>query len=313
MSKRLMWGLVVLLIITNAVTLFFWYNQEDDNQEKHVILNDQDQVQETQGNEDNIAEVVARIGHEEIVYDEFISSIKETHGQRHLKEMIDRSVVNQLAEKENIKIDEKIVNREISFLTSMNGVMTNEEREKQEASWKEDVTYRYELESLLTKEIEIPEKEVKTYFENYKNQYNFDASMQVSHIIVDSIDIADKVIKELDEGASFDLLAQEYSKDDETKDSGGYVGFFVSTSQFFPRGYREIARDMEEDSYSEPFNLGNDVAVLYLHRRLPEIVFTFDEMKPYIENELGLNEAELSLSAASLWDELEIDWIYADK
>lgn len=217
-----------------------------------------------------------------------------------------------LSEKKNIEIDEKVIEREISFLTTMEGVKTSEEQEKLESDWREDIIYRYELEALLTEDIQIPEDEIQNYFNMYKGQYNFDSSIQSSHIVVNTSEIAEKVIKELEQGASFELLAQEYSKDEETKEDGGYLGFLVEESQFYPNRYAEIISNMDEDSYSEPFKIGDDVAIVYLHRYLPEITFTYEEMKPYIENELALNEMEQTLTAKPLWEDLNIEWIFEE-
>lgn len=303
MSKKFLLSLIVVLIITNIMTLLFW-GGSDDNSKYNVELDDDAQTQV------NSKDPVATVGKEDVSYADWVNSIRNTYGHSHLKSMIDRSVVSQLSKQEGISIDEKIIERDIAFLTSMQGVKTAEEITKQEAHWRDDIVYRYELETLLTKDVTIPEDEIQTYFNRYKAQYNFDTSIQLSHIIVDTFDIAEKVIMELEQGASFDLLAKEYSNDSETKGDGGYLGFLIEDSQFIPHGYVDLIKNMTEDTYSEPFKSKNEVAIVYFHRKLPEITFTYDEMKPYIENELALNEMEQSLSAEPLWEQLNIEWIY---
>lgn len=307
MPRRLLLSIIVVLIITNVMTLIFWNKNKDDLGSAGNIQLDGDNQMHLNSNDP-----VATIGSEEISYADWNESTRNTHGERHLKTMIDRLIVKQLSEQERIEIDEKVIEKEIHFLTTMQGVKTEEEIEKLESGWREDIIYRYELETLLTQDTEIPEEEIRSYFDMYKGQYNFDSSIQASHIIVDSSEIAEKVIEELEQGASFDLLAQEYSKDGETKEDGGYLGFLVEGSQFYPRGYAEIINNMEENSYSEPFKVGGDVAIVYLHRYLPEITFTYDEIKPYIENELALNEMEQTLTAKPLWERLNIEWIFEE-
>ena len=54
------------------------------------------------------------------------------------------------------------------------------------------------------------------------------------------------------------------------------------------------------------------MAILYLHRKLPAIEFTYDEIKPYMESELALQEMDQSLIADPLWEQLDIDWIYSE-
>ncbi|WP_337019703.1 peptidylprolyl isomerase, partial [Oceanobacillus massiliensis] len=206
--------------------------------------------------------------------------------------------------------DEKVIDREISFLYTMQGIMTEEEAEKEEAKWREDIIYRYQLQDLLTEDMSIPEEELQTYYEGYGDQYDFTESVQISHILVDDFETADKVVAELEQGASFDLLAKEYSIDDETKASGGYLGSIYTSSQFLPSSYEEVALKMDNHSYSEPFQADNGVAILYLHRKLPSITFDYEEIKPYMESELAMQEMNQSLSADPLWEQLEIDWVY---
>lgn len=299
MSKRLLLSIVLVLIITNIATLLFW-NQNSDHTD----------IDNGEGKRIKIKEPVAMIDDKEISYEDWKSSLQKDYGEIHLKKLIDREVVKELAEKRDIQINEKIIDHGVSSLATMQSVMSEDEIATVEEKWREDVLYQYQLEALLAEGITVPEEEVQEFYNIYHNQYDFSASIQFSHIIVEDFDTADKIVKELDEGASFNLLAQEYSIDEDTKDSGGYLGYFSATSQFVPTGYYDKANEMEEHSYSEPFNAGNGVAIIYLHRHLPEITFTFDELKDQIKNELALKENEQMLTADPLWEELEIDWIY---
>src|SRR5699024_2427601 len=163
---------------------------------------------------------------------------------------------------------------------------------------------------LLTEDEEVQEDDIREYYDGYHKQYDFKASIQLSHIVLPDMETAEKVKQELDSGASFQLLAQEYSIDEKTKDDGGYLGFFVHTSQFIPDGYIEKVADMDEYSYSEPFNTSKGVAIIYLHRKLPSITFTYDEIKPYIKSELALEQMDQSLTADPLWHNFDIDWVY---
>ncbi|MEC5426057.1 peptidylprolyl isomerase [Virgibacillus sp. C22-A2] len=299
MSKKLLLGVIIVLLITNIASLLFW------NKDETVVISTDEE-----GSEISREQPVAVIDGEEISYDEWMSVLRSNHGEKQLKTMIDGAVVKQLADERNIEIDEKVIERETAMLTAMQGVMSQEEFEQIAKNWRDDIIYRYQLEMLLTEGTSIPEDEVESYYNTYGNQYDYTSSMQLSHIIVQNFDVAEQIIEELEDGASFDLLAQEYSTDEESKNDGGYLGFIFTTSQFFPNGYEEVANNMEEHSYSEPFRADSGVAIVYLHRKLPAIKFTYEEMKPYIESELALRKLEQSLNANPLWDELHIEWLY---
>src|SRR5690625_4152690 len=146
--------------------------------------------------------------------------------------MIDRELVSQLANERGIELNEKLIDRDIAYLATMQGVMTKSEREKEESRWREEILFRYQLEELLLSDVDIPEEEIQHHYQTYKNQYDFTESMQFSHIVVNDMAQAEKVIEELNAGASFQLLAQEYSLDDETRSRGGYLGFYTKESQF---------------------------------------------------------------------------------
>ncbi|MFZ3579251.1 peptidylprolyl isomerase [Virgibacillus sp. DJP39] len=301
MPKKLLLGIIVVLIITNVATLLFW-NKQDGK----VAIN-------TENAEVDVKEPVATVGEETISFDSWMNELRETHGKAELKQMIDKKIVTKLAEENDIKISDKVIKRELALLTGMQGPMSPKESEQKEKEWRKDIIYRYQLGALLTKGTTIPEDEMKAYYDTYKKQYNFSESMKVSHIIVSDMETAKKVKEELDNGASFELLAKEYSIDEDTKKDGGYLGYFQTNSQFLPMGYYDAAKKMEEGTYSEPFKSNTGVAIILLHSLLPDINFSYDEIKPYLQRELALDEMNQSLTTKPLWDKLDIQWIYGDK
>lgn len=301
MSRKLLWGIITVLLITNIATLLFM------NQNENVIVSEDGEETAIRSNEP-----VATIDGEDITYAEWMTALRETHGEKTLQSLIDRHLVSKLANEKDIEISEKVIERELAYLTSMQGPLAEDELAKAEEKWREEIVYRYQLEFLLTEDISIPEGEVEEYYDVYKNQYDFSPAMQLSHILVSDMETAEKIYGELEQGANFDQLAREYSIDEETKNSGGYLGFINTNSQFFPDGYEEIANEMEEHSYSTPFTTGNGVGIIYLHQSLPKIKFSYEEIKPYVENELALHEGNLPLQAAPLWEKHEIDWLYGN-
>ncbi|WP_085993721.1 peptidylprolyl isomerase [Oceanobacillus senegalensis] len=300
MSKRLLMGIIIVLLITNIATIITF------NKENKIVIN---------GYTVNVAlnDAVANIDGEKITYKTWFKAIMEQHGKGELQSLIDREVVRQLADKHDIQIDDKVIQREISLLTSMQGVMTQMELKQLVEDWEGDIVYRYQLERLLAKDVSIPESETRQFYQRYGEQYNFTEAMQLSHIIVDNTEIAEKVKSELEQGASFASLAKEYSLDEETKYDGGYIGFIHTNSEFFPEGYEKVADEMEEHSISHPFKTNKGVAIIYLHEKLPSISFTYEELQPYIETELALSQLNQPATADLLWKQLDVEWIYDKK
>lgn len=295
MSKKFLFSIIIVLLVTNLTTLLFL--QSKDSAKEGI---------DRKG-------TVAIVGDERIDYDDWIHELKGQYGKQQLEQMIDRAVVRQLAAEHDIQVDEKIVQRDIARRTTMAGIIPEEKYEQVVDFWQEDIIFRYQLEQLLTLDIAISEEEIAHHYEQYKNEYDFISSLQLSHIVVPDAETAEKVIRELDEGASFSLLAQEYSLDEATKEAGGYLGYLPTTSQFLPNQYEEIANNMEENTYSEPFATDEGMALIFLHRKLDSVQFAYEEIKPYIRSELALKKENLVPSAEKLWNELEIDWIYDDE
>ncbi|WP_010094833.1 peptidylprolyl isomerase [Ornithinibacillus scapharcae] len=299
MSKKLLLSIIVVLLITNVATMLLWRNDQSNESALDDETIDTDKP-------------VASIGGKDISYTDWMKALKSNYGENQLKSMVDQQVVKTLAKQNGITVSDKVIKRDIALLTTMQGVTSETKLKELEQKWTEDITYRYQLEALLAKDITVSDDEVQTYYTKYDGQYQFNESVQLSHILVSDMETAEKVYSELEDGATFSLLAKEYSIDEATKDNGGYLGFNSVDTEFLPDNYFDIVEGLEEYSYSEPFVTTNGIAILYLHKSLPEITFTFDELKPYIRNELALQASNQNLIADRLWDELDIKWIYGE-
>lgn len=305
-NKQLLTGIVIILLLTNIYTLFFLKGKD----KKGLSEDHYEHFREEEGSAD---EIVAQVGEVKITYKDWVSSLQRDVGKKHLKDMIDRELVKALFAESGLQIHDKLIEKEIAYLASMQGIMTPDEIEKEEEKWRADALFRYQLEALLTEGETVSEEEIQNHFYQYGSQYNFTASMQFSHIVVENEEIAQKVKSELDEGADFHLLAQEYSKDEDTQAKGGYLGYYTTASRLVPAKYFEIGGSMQEHSYSEPFQVDQGFAMIYLHRSLPDIEFTYEEIKEHIKNELILTKLEQPLTTDPLWEKLDIDWIFKEE
>lgn len=309
MTKRNLLIIISVLLLTNIFTLIYSKNKNQEDAHLSSELNDFE-GNLTKKDVTSSEDFVASFGDEYITYKDWMKSLREVHGKEHLKTMILEKVVDQLAKERNFKVNEKVIEREIAFLTTMSGLMSEDQLAKQQERWKEELYFQHQLEALLTEDIQVSEEEAQVHYESYRNQYDFSATFQISHIVVEDRKTAEKVKRELDQGALFSLLAQEYSIDEQTKNSGGYLGYFTKGSQFVPYGYEEIIENLEEQSYSDPINLGKEYVIVYLHRELPSLKFSFEELKEEISRELALKQIDKEKKLQEIWEEQNIDWIF---
>ena len=96
------------------------------------------------------------------------------------------------------------------------------------------------LEEMTVDGIKIPDNEIEAYYKRNRKELNQDA-VKISHILVNTEEEAKKVIQEFEEGKDFSGLAKKYSLDRDTKDKGGYLGWYI-------RG--ELSKEVEDAAYS---------------------------------------------------------------
>ncbi|GGM36402.1 foldase protein PrsA 4 [Paraliobacillus quinghaiensis] len=303
MTRKFLWRVILLLLITNVLTAGIWLLNRNDGEANTV---------EDFSVEVDQKEPVATIGGEEITYNHWVSTLEEEYGREALEKMVNEEVITQLAKEQEVTINDEVIDLELSLLFTMEGVLTEEEIAVKQREWTKGIKNRIYLEELSTQDIAVSEQEIQTYFNEYKGQYEFSHSIQVSHILLNNETAANKVIDELESGASFAALAREYTLDDATKRDGGYLGYYTETSSFLHSDYFQQAIGMEEHTYSDPFRIGNNgrIAIIYLHRELPDINLSYNTLYNHIRREIALTKMEKTPEPSDLWNQLEVDWIY---
>ncbi|MGP4042585.1 peptidyl-prolyl cis-trans isomerase [Gracilibacillus sp. D59] len=300
-SRLVLWSIILLLLITNITTIFIFSGGISSGE--FVVLDD---------NRVDRNKPLAEIGNEEIQYQDWMSELIERYGDSVLHDLIDKEVVFQLAEEEDLEINAKIIDRELSRMMVMHGLLSAEEKEKKVEKWTEQIKYRYYLQQLLSKNVDVSEAEIKEYYQFYKNQYQFESMVQLSHILVSTEQEAEFAMARLDEGESFGEVASELSIDEESAADGGYLGYYSETSSFIPSEYYDKAISLEAGTYSEPILVNNGYAIIYHHQHLPAIELSYKEAYEEVRQDIALDQLETKVDASVLWEQLEVDLIYKE-
>ncbi|WP_017470307.1 peptidylprolyl isomerase [Amphibacillus jilinensis] len=258
----------------------------------------------------DVRQPVAVINEEEIYYNEWMNYLGTHFGEEALTQMVDRHVVSQLADQYNLSVDPGVIELEVSLLASLAGQMRQEDVVETEEEWRETIEHRLLTEKIFTRDVTISEADIESYYNTYQSQYEFSHRVEVSHIVVADQETANRIYNELEEGANFAALAREYSIDEESLLNGGYLGFFTEGSSFLPDGYFEEVRGLDQFSYSEPVRVNQGFAILYLHRELPRVELSYDQLKDHIRTKLAVEEVGEPPSTQAFWQQLDVDWIY---
>ncbi|WML50323.1 peptidyl-prolyl cis-trans isomerase [Neobacillus sp. PS3-34] len=255
-------------------------------------------------------ETVATIGEETISRQAWLSELEKRYGQEVLRDMVNQKVIAHIGKKYKIEIPEEEIDRELK----MNQMMYSSNRKPADRiNWKEQIKYSLMLEDILTKDVVVSEKEMKSYYERNKDLFNIPDSYHLSHIIVKTKEEAKKAEKELSGGSSFRALAMERSIDEFSANQGGDIGFLNEEDERYPSEYLEVAKTLKKGKWSKPFKVDDGYAIIMLLEKVKGQSYSFNEIKDQIRRQIALEQMKSPASARTFWDEAKVDWFYGNK
>ncbi|CAI6220264.1 peptidyl-prolyl cis-trans isomerase [Bacillus subtilis] len=258
-------------------------------------------------------ESIATIGGKSVTREEWLKEMEDQYGKSTLEDMINVRVVEQLAKKNNLKVSKSEVDREFLLIKAVNNSFYEDEHTT-EKEWKDQIRYNILLEELLTRDIDISNKELESFYNKNKELYQFDDSYRIRHIVVKDEEEAREVLKELKGGSSFEAVAAERSTDRYTSPYGGDLGFVTEASDNIPSAYIEEAKTLKEDEWSqEPIKVSNGYAIIQLKEKLKARTFSFDEVKDQIRRQIAMDQLGDKATVKTLWKEADVSWFYGEK
>lgn len=260
----------------------------------------------------NTGEVIATIDEVDITREQWMAELESRFGKDTLKELINGKVVELLAEKHKITVSDDVIERELTVYKSMYNSL-DEEQFGNEENWEDQIRYSILLEELLTRDVTVPEEDVKAFYNSNKDLYNIEESYRLAQIIVKSEKEALMIIEELEGGSSFEALALEKSLDEFSANSGGDIGFVSKGNEYIPTEYLEVVPTLNEEQWSNPIKVDSGYAVILLKEKLKGITYNYEDVKGQIRRQIALEQMEGSVSVDPLWDEVGVTWFYGDE
>ncbi|CAI6218359.1 Peptidylprolyl isomerase [Bacillus subtilis] len=258
-------------------------------------------------------ESIATIGGKSVTREEWLKEMEDQYGKSTLEDMINVRVVEQLAKKNDLKVSKSEIDREFLLIKAVNNSFYEDEHTT-EKEWKDQIRYNILLEELLTRDIDISNSEMKSFYNKNKELYQFDDSYRIRHIVVKDEEEAREVLKELEGGSSFEAVAAERSTDRYTSPYGGDLGFVTEASDNIPSAYIEEAKTLNEDEWSEePIKVSNGYAVIQLKEKLKARTFSYAEVKDQIRRQIAMDQLGDKATVKTLWKEADVSWFYGEK
>jgi len=175
-----------------------------------------------------------------------------------LNDMVDQLLIQQLARKEGIDISdeevEKIVSKRLEDTAKSLGATIEEldkflkesgfgdiEKLKKRLKWALKTQLSLErLKEKVTASATITEEEVKSYYENNKDQFKTQSSIHALRILTKTKEDAEKALDLIRSGEDFSKVASDLSVDDLTKHTGGDMGWFTKDAPFLDEDVKKI-------------------------------------------------------------------------
>ncbi|MGI6318959.1 MAG: foldase [Firmicutes bacterium] len=242
-------------------------------------------------NNNNDSEVVASVNGEEITKDDLYDAMFANGGREILDRLISNRLILQEAEALEISVSEEDIDAEIGKVIQENFYGAEdyfyqalEQYGLTEETLRNDLEIELLLRKIVRNQIEITDKDVREYYT--ENQYLFNTPEQVEarHILVETLDEAEKVIQMLDEGQDFSELAKEYSIDTASAKQGGNLGFFQRGEMVAE--FEEAAFNLAIGSRSAPVETMHGFHIIEVLDRREAHEATFDEVKEAAEEKL---------------------------
>ncbi|ARW05152.1 Peptidylprolyl isomerase [Bacillus atrophaeus] len=258
-------------------------------------------------------ESIATIGDKSVTREDWLKKMEDEYGKSTLEDMINVRVVEQLAKKNKLKVSDSDIEREFLLIKAVNNSFYEDEHTT-EKEWKDQIRYNILLEELLTKDIDISDKEMKSFYTKNKELYQFDDSYRIRHIVVKDQEEANRVLKDLKGGSSFEAVAAERSTDRYTSPYGGDLGFVTEAQDSIPAAYITEARTLKENEWStEPIKVSKGYAIIQLKEKLNARTFTYDEVKDQIKRQIAMDQLGDKATVKTLWKEADVSWFYDDE
>lgn len=220
--------------------------------------------------------------------------LKEQFRVNVLDQLIDMELMLQEADKQGIKVSDKAIGAKIKDMMKTYNIKSNKDLEdilkKQKTTMEK---FRSEISKLMiidalgekiTKNVKVSDKDAENYYNTHKIEFATKDQVHVQHILVQKLEDAQKIQKELAGGADFGKLAKQYSIDPGSKDKGGEYPW-TDKEKYVP-AFGDASWKLTPGQISQPVKTDYGYHIIKLIDKKPAGQRTFAEAKDEIKQKL---------------------------
>lgn len=234
-------------------------------------------------------EAVAKVDNETITAGELYERMVRSGGKQVVDQMIVQRLIDNEAKKQNVTATDEELTAEVEKIKK--GFPSPELFDQQlaqmgmtEEDLKQELRTEVQLNKLLAPQIKITDEELKKYYDENKESFATPEQVRASHILVDTKEEAEEILKQLKDGADFAELAKEKSKDPGSGAKGGDLDYF---------GKGEMMPEFEEAAFKTPVGELSAIVktdygyhIIKVVDKKPAHTATFEEKKEEIRETL---------------------------
>jgi foldase protein PrsA len=297
LRNQRLWLLIAVLLLSNCLTVAYFVTKDEKVSQQPV--------------KEMKKEVVAKVGDDVIYRSDWLFAMEKRYGVDVLKELVNEKVIEQVAAKYGVSVTDEEIERELTMIQSIYNPY-EQETAFDEETLKRQIKTTLLLEKLMIKDVNIPEEQLKAFYEDNKELYEIPEMYHISHIVVKTNEEALEVKKELEEGSSFSALAMERSIDSLTASRGGEVGYISKYHPHIDPAYLEAIEKLNVGEISDPVPYEEGYAIILLQEKNEGKSFTYDEVKEQIKRQMALQQSEVTFTPESFWEEVGVEWFYGE-
>lgn len=247
---------------------------------------------------DTASDVLVEVNDFEITEEELTSTLKDLLGTEELPEeaidlygsdvlkyIVTSKLLKEEADALGITHDDEDVQNELMLYKQLSGVETDEEflemiKTSFQVDSKEELIDKYIIPSIAAQRLanDVAEEEVEKLFNEHKDDY---MKVRARHILVEDETLANDLYEQLQNGADFEQLAREHSKDYKKDSESGEESGIEYT---FGKG--EMVQEFEQQAFEQEIGvISKPVKTEYGYH----IIETLEKIEPTIEE----HESEL--------------------
>lgn len=280
---------VCMIALTGMVIVKFWPASP---------MREGEQILQPSPDPEKTADIVASIGSESITRQQLTTELYEQYGDEVLRTMLVRKAIDLEAGAYQIRVTQEELDRELAH--SIEGYDNEEQfytvmREqlgmtKQQVL--DELRYRLLLEKITVRSVDVTDDEVNAYISEHPELFEPQLQLHLQWIVTETEKEAKQLLQSLANGNDFALLAQTYSIDSFTADSGGDLGMIQADDPFYDEDMLKMARGMDTGEIAGPIPVDAGYAVIQLLGRKMTTVEMGQRRLDAVRKQLALERAK---------------------